>query len=67
MPAIQKHRDLVREMHGKEAGPPLLADFSVCVPIMNGAEETARQYMGKFVASRAASRTSWTGLPREVQ
>ena len=51
MPAIQKHRDLVREMHGKEAGPPLLADFCVCTPTMDGAEETARQYMGKFVES----------------
>jgi len=51
MPAIQKHRDLVRERHGKEAGPPLLADFCVCTPTMDGAEEKARRYMGKFVES----------------
>src|SRR5262249_38677526 len=51
MPAIQKHRDLVREMHGQEAGPPLLADFCVCTPTMDGAEAKARQYMGKFVES----------------
>ena len=51
MPAIQKHRDLVREMHGEEAGPPLLADFCVCVPTLDGAEATARRYMGKFVES----------------
>ena len=51
MPAIQKHRDLVREMHGTEAGPPLLADFCVCTSSMDGAETTARQYMGKFVES----------------
>src|SRR3989475_13050748 len=51
MPAIQKHRDLVREMHGKEAGPPLLADFCVCTPTLDGAEAAARQYMGKFVES----------------
>jgi hypothetical protein len=51
MPAIQKHRELVREIHGKEAGPPLLADFCVCTPTMDGAEETARRYMGKFVES----------------
>jgi hypothetical protein len=51
MPAIQKHRDLVREIHGKEARPPLLADFCVCTPTMDGAEETARRYMGKFVES----------------
>jgi alkanesulfonate monooxygenase SsuD/methylene tetrahydromethanopterin reductase-like flavin-dependent oxidoreductase (luciferase family) len=51
MPAIQKHRDLMREMHGEQAGPPLLADFCVCTPTMDGAEDKARQYMGKFVES----------------
>jgi hypothetical protein len=51
MPAIQKHRELVREMHGREAGPPLLADFCVCTLTMDGAEAMARQYMGKFVES----------------
>ena len=51
MPAIQKHRDLVREIHGREAAPPLLADFCVCTPTLDGAEATARQYMGKFVES----------------
>ena len=51
MPAINKHRDLVRQMHGMEAKPPLLADFCVCTPTMDGAEEKARQYMGKFVES----------------
>jgi alkanesulfonate monooxygenase SsuD/methylene tetrahydromethanopterin reductase-like flavin-dependent oxidoreductase (luciferase family) len=51
MPAIQKHRELVREMHKTEARPPLLADFCVCTPTMDGAEVAARQYMGKFVES----------------
>ena len=51
MPAIQKHRDLVRELHRQEAGPPLLADFCVCTPTLDRAEEKARQYMGKFVES----------------
>jgi alkanesulfonate monooxygenase SsuD/methylene tetrahydromethanopterin reductase-like flavin-dependent oxidoreductase (luciferase family) len=51
MPAIQKHRELVREMRGTEAGPPLLADFCVCTASMDGAEATARGYMGKFVES----------------
>ena len=51
MPAIQKHRELVRQMHGMEAGPPLLADFCVCTPTLAGSEETARRYMGKFVES----------------
>ena len=51
MPAIQKHRDLVRGLHGHEAAPPLLADFCVCTPSLDGAEATARRYMGKFVES----------------
>ena len=51
MPAITKHRQLVRELHGHEARPPLLADFCVCVPTPDGAEATARRYMGKFVES----------------
>ena len=51
MPAIQKHRDLVEQIHGVPASPPLLADFCVCTPTMDGAEEQARRYMGKFVES----------------
>jgi alkanesulfonate monooxygenase SsuD/methylene tetrahydromethanopterin reductase-like flavin-dependent oxidoreductase (luciferase family) len=51
MPAIQKHRTLVRELHGKAADPPLLADFCVCTPTLDGAEALARQYMGTFVES----------------
>ena len=51
MPAIEKHRELVRQIHGVEAAPPLLADFCVCTPTMDGAEEMARRYMGKFVES----------------
>jgi hypothetical protein len=38
-------------MHGVDARPPLLADFCVCTPTMDGAKEKARQYMGKFVES----------------
>jgi alkanesulfonate monooxygenase SsuD/methylene tetrahydromethanopterin reductase-like flavin-dependent oxidoreductase (luciferase family) len=51
LPAINRHRELVREMHGMEAKPPLLADFCVCTPSMDGAEDMARKYMGKFVES----------------
>jgi alkanesulfonate monooxygenase SsuD/methylene tetrahydromethanopterin reductase-like flavin-dependent oxidoreductase (luciferase family) len=51
LPAMQKHRELTRQMHGVEARPPLLADFCVCTPSMDGAEEKARQYMGTFVNS----------------
>src|SRR6201995_2133069 len=51
MPAINKHRDLIRQFHGTPALPPLLADFCVCTPKMDGAEDMARRYMGKFVES----------------
>jgi len=51
MPAIQKHRELTRQLHGGAELPPLLADFCICTPTMNGAEDKARQYMGKFVES----------------
>jgi len=51
MPAITKHRQLVRELHGHEARAPLLADFCVCTPTLDGAEAAARRYMGKFVES----------------
>jgi alkanesulfonate monooxygenase SsuD/methylene tetrahydromethanopterin reductase-like flavin-dependent oxidoreductase (luciferase family) len=51
MPAIQKHRELTRQLHGGPELPPLLADFCICVPTMDGAEDKARQYMGKFVES----------------
>jgi alkanesulfonate monooxygenase SsuD/methylene tetrahydromethanopterin reductase-like flavin-dependent oxidoreductase (luciferase family) len=51
MPAINKHRQLVKELHGGAELAPLLADFCVCTPTMDGAEDYARQYMGKFVES----------------
>ena len=51
MPAIQKHRDLIKQLHGGPELPPLLADFCICTPTMDGAEDYARQYMGKFVES----------------
>ena len=51
LPAIQKHRELVREYHGTEAAARLLADFCVCGTNLDEAEEEARQYMGKFVES----------------
>jgi alkanesulfonate monooxygenase SsuD/methylene tetrahydromethanopterin reductase-like flavin-dependent oxidoreductase (luciferase family) len=51
MPAIRKHRELTRQMHGGVELPPLLADFCICTPTMDGAEDKARQYMGKFVES----------------
>lgn len=51
MPAIEKHRKLVPEMRGHAAPPPLIADFCVCTPTMDGARELARKHMGPFVLS----------------
>ncbi len=51
MGAINTHRHLIKELHGGPDLPPLLADFCVCTPTMDGAEDYARQYMGKFVES----------------
>jgi hypothetical protein len=51
LPAIEKHRELTRQLHGQEAAPPLLADFCVCTPTLDDAEPLARRYMGKFVES----------------
>ena len=51
LPAIQRHRELFLEMHGRTAPAPLIADFCVCTPSMDGAEELARKYMGPFVMS----------------
>lgn len=51
LPAIERHRQLFQEMHGRIAPPPLMADFCVCTPTMDGAEEKARDWMGKFVMS----------------
>jgi len=51
LPAIERHRQLVPEMHGHAAPPPLIADFCVCTPTMDGAQELARKHMGPFVLS----------------
>ena len=51
LPQIQQHARLFREMHDEPGPPPLTADFCVCTPTMDGAEELSRQYMGTFVYS----------------
>jgi len=51
LPAIERHRTLFPEMHGRPAPPPLIADFCVCTETMDGARELARKYMGPFVMS----------------
>lgn len=51
MAAIQRHRDLTRQHHGREALPMLIADFCVCWPDLAEAEQLARKHMGSFVQS----------------
>jgi alkanesulfonate monooxygenase SsuD/methylene tetrahydromethanopterin reductase-like flavin-dependent oxidoreductase (luciferase family) len=48
---IERHRELFRKFHNAEALPFLIADFCVCTPTMDGAEELARRHMGSFVDS----------------
>lgn len=48
---IERHRALFEEFHGEAAPPFLIADFCICTPKMDGAEELARRYMGSFVDS----------------
>ncbi|SVD23840.1 uncharacterized protein METZ01_LOCUS376694, partial [marine metagenome] len=51
LPQIQQHAQLFEEMHGQPGPPPLTADFCVCTPTMDEANEISRQYMGTFVYS----------------
>jgi hypothetical protein len=48
---IERHRALFRKFHGEEAPPFLIADFCICTPKMDGAEDLARRHMGSFVDS----------------
>jgi hypothetical protein len=51
MPAINRHRELTRQYHGREALPMLIADFCVCWPELAEAEDLSRRHMGSFVQS----------------
>jgi alkanesulfonate monooxygenase SsuD/methylene tetrahydromethanopterin reductase-like flavin-dependent oxidoreductase (luciferase family) len=51
LPQIERHRALFRQFHNVEAPPFLIADFCLCLPSMDGAEELARRHMGSFVDS----------------
>jgi len=41
----------IRQFHGAEALPFLIADFAICTPTMDGVEELARRHMASFVDS----------------
>jgi hypothetical protein len=51
MPAINRHRELTRQYHGREALPMLIADFCVCWPDLAEAEDISRRHMRSFVQS----------------
>jgi alkanesulfonate monooxygenase SsuD/methylene tetrahydromethanopterin reductase-like flavin-dependent oxidoreductase (luciferase family) len=51
MPAINRHRELTRQYHGRESLPMLIADFCVCWPDLAEAEDLSRRHMGSFVQS----------------
>jgi alkanesulfonate monooxygenase SsuD/methylene tetrahydromethanopterin reductase-like flavin-dependent oxidoreductase (luciferase family) len=51
LPAIQRNRELFRTFHGTEAPPMLIADFCICWPKPDEAEDLARRHMGSFVHS----------------
>ena len=51
LPAIQRNRELHRKFHGSEAPTMLIADFCICWPKLDEAEELARKHMGSFVHS----------------
>ncbi len=51
LPAIQLNRDLHRKYHGIPAPTMMITDFCLCAPTLDEAEQSARQYMGKFVES----------------
>ena len=44
-------RRLFRQFHGEAAPPFLIADFCVCTPTMDGAEDLAKKHMASFVDS----------------
>jgi alkanesulfonate monooxygenase SsuD/methylene tetrahydromethanopterin reductase-like flavin-dependent oxidoreductase (luciferase family) len=48
---IERHRALFRKFHNEDAPPFLIADFCICTPRVDGAEDLARRHMGSFVDS----------------
>jgi len=51
LPQIENYNRQHMEIHNRPGPPSLTADFCVCTPTMDGAEEISRQYMGTFVYS----------------
>jgi alkanesulfonate monooxygenase SsuD/methylene tetrahydromethanopterin reductase-like flavin-dependent oxidoreductase (luciferase family) len=51
MPGIQRHRDQFREIHGRDAPPVMVADFTFCHPDADYAHERAEQYLASYLQS----------------
>ena len=51
LPAVEKHRQRIRELHGVNARPPLTADFCICLASAREAEELARRHMAVYLSS----------------
>lgn len=51
LPGIQRYREQYRDVHGSEAPPPLICDFSYCDENAARGEERAGQYLGSYLGS----------------
>lgn len=51
MPNIEHHRTLFKEIHGREAPPVMVADFTFCHTDAGYAQEKAEQYLSNYLQS----------------
>lgn len=51
LPNIERHRELFREIHGREAPPVMVADFTFCHEDAAYAQEKAEQYLATYLQS----------------
>lgn len=51
LPGIERYRKIFQELHGREAPPPMTADFTFCDTDAERAHEQATGYMGNYLAS----------------
>lgn len=51
LPSIESHRARFREVHGREAGSVMIADFTFCHQDAAYAKERAEQYLASYLSS----------------
>lgn len=51
LPGIEKHRARFRELHGRDAPPVMVADFTFCHENADYARERAEQYLATYLQS----------------